>query len=105
VPTFVAAGVTGALAITAIVSVYKFASAVDRVADYSWQATIDPDAYAKHTAARDRWGKRALGFTAAALLSGGATLLIWHRNMPKRSFSVQPSETGHGASASFSTTW
>jgi hypothetical protein len=105
VPTFIGAGVTGALAITAIVSVIKFANAADRIQDYQWQATTDPDAYAKHTAARDRWGKRALGLTAAAILSGGATLLIWHRNMPKRSFSVQPSETGNGASASFSTTW
>ncbi|MDQ3334186.1 MAG: carboxypeptidase regulatory-like domain-containing protein [Myxococcota bacterium] len=105
VPTFVGLGVTSVLAVTAIVSFYKFSKAVDRVEDYAWQASIDPEAYARHTAARDRWGKRAFGFTAGAILSGGATLLIWHRNMPKRSFSVQPSETGNGASASFSTTW
>jgi hypothetical protein len=105
VPTFVAAGVTGLLAIAAGVSVYKFANATDRVAAYTWQATIDPDAYAEHTATRDRWGKRALGLTAAAILAGGATLLIWHRNMPKRSFSVQPSETGKGAQATLQLRW
>ena len=102
VPTIAAASVTGMLAVAAIVSYFKFQAAADRVAEYSWKATIDPEAYARDTANRDKWGARALGFTAAAIIGSGATLLIWHRNQSKRSFSVQPSSSGQGASAVFS---
>ena len=52
-----------------------------------------------------RWGRITLGFTAATVLIGGATLMVWNRDQRRSSFSVQPSPRGDGGSAMFLTTW
>jgi hypothetical protein len=59
IPTIIGASITGVIAVGAIVSYFKYAAAVDRVADQSWQATIDPENYARLTQDRDKWGRRA----------------------------------------------
>ena len=105
VPTIVAGSVTAVLVIAAAVSYVKYSSATDRLVEYQWQATVDQAAYHDHAEAQVKWGRRTLGFTVAAIVGGGATMLLWHRNMSKRSFSVQPSEKGDGATAMYSSSF
>ena len=105
IPGYVLAGVTGGLAITTVIAFLQFDKYQQRVEDSAWQATIDPDAYAETVHSRTRWGKITLGLTAATILTGGVTLLVWHRNQSKSSFSVQPTSSGSGGAALFTTSF
>jgi len=105
IPGYVLAGVTAGLAITTVISFLQFDKYQQRVEDSAWQATIDPDAYRATAQSRSRWGKLTLGFTAATILSGGVTLLVWHRSQSRSSFSVQPTSSGSGGAALFTTSF
>jgi hypothetical protein len=102
-PGYVAAGLTGALAIATVASYLKFSRHQDVVAESAFLATIDPMAYEAALDKQKRWGTITLGLTAASVVSVGATLLLWNRNAPKSSFSVQPTEKG--GAAAFTKTW
>ena len=92
-PGYIGAGVSVALAITTVYGYYQWNVWQDRATDEAFKATVDPREYAEVTGSRDRWGKRALGLTAATILTAGATLLLWNRDQRKSSFSVQPTST------------
>jgi Carboxypeptidase regulatory-like domain len=92
-PGYIAAGVSAALAIATVYGFYQWNDWQAQAEDQAFQATVDPDEYARITGNRDKWGKRALGLTAVTILTGGAALILWNRNQKKSSFSVQPTES------------
>jgi hypothetical protein len=112
-PGYIGAGVSAALAVTTVYGYYQWNVWQGRAESEAFKATVEPKRYAEVTGSRDRWGKRALGLTAVTILTGGATLLLWNRNMKRSSFSVQPtvnpkseSSTGlNGATAVFTTSF
>lgn len=105
IPGYVGAGVTAALAIATVYGFYQYDKYQSRVEDAPWQALTDPEQYADDGRRRTRWGKITLGLSTATILSAGVTLLVWNRNQSKRSFSVQPSSSGDGGAAVFTTSW
>jgi Carboxypeptidase regulatory-like domain len=103
-PGYISAGVTGSLALVTVYGVVQWSQSQDRVQALNWKS-VTPEEHDATVAARDRWSRRVLVLTTTSLVSAGVTLLLWHRNPRKSSFSVQPSETGTGGAATFTTPW
>jgi hypothetical protein len=98
-PGYIGAGVTAAFALTTVYGFYQWNSWQGKAEKQAFQATVDPDEYARITGTRDKWGTRVLLFTAGSIVTAGATLLLWNRNQKKSSFSVQPTESPKTPSA------
>ena len=100
VPAIVATGVTGGLVVGFVLSYMRYRNVARKLADPSWRTSVDVETYADGVQERESWKRVTIGFAAASLLSSGASVLLWHRNDTKRSFSVQPTNSG-GAAMSY----
>jgi hypothetical protein len=104
-PGYVAAGVTGVFAIATVVSYRRFSAYQDELIGKAFLATTDPNGFAEARQRLRRWQNLTYGLTVASIASAGVTLFLWHRDQRKSSFSVQPSEHGRGAGATYMRRW
>ena len=104
-PQYIATAITGGVIVGWLLSYRNYERAFDRVQDNSALLSVDPQAYAKLERDRNKWAKISVVMTGAFIISTGVTVFLWNRNQSRRSFSVQPTNDGSGASLSFGGTF
>jgi hypothetical protein len=103
-PGYISASVAGVLGLATIGAYMRYSRIQDEVKETAFHWIVDPVAYNEATKRQKRWQNVTIGLTAASILTGGAALLLWNRNAPRSSFSVQPTDH-NGAAASYTTAW
>ena len=103
-PGYIGAAVSGVFAVATVLTYREYSKRSDAVSE-PYLATIDPLGYIEKKKTQERWRNITLGCTAAMVVSIGVTTLIWNRNQRRSSFSVQPTEHGSGAAATYLTKW
>jgi len=103
VPGYIGFGVAGAFGAAAVASFIQYDRYHSKVVRHAQILTFDRAAIKRDEDKRDRWRNIAMGMSAVMLVAGGATLFLWNREEPN--FSVQPSNSGYGGSAVYTTAW
>jgi hypothetical protein len=98
-------GLTSAFAIATVLSFARYDDYHSRLVKHGmiFVGDYDPERIKADERGRDRWKNIAIGMSAATILIGGATLYLWNRHEPN--FSIAPSSSGTGASATYTTSW
>ena len=102
---WVGIGTTSAFAIASVLSFARYDEFHSRLVKHGmiFVGPYDPEQVKADERSRDRWKNIAIGMSAATILIGGATLYLWNRHEPN--FSIAPSSSGTGASATYTTSW
>jgi len=105
VPGYIGIGLTSALAVGTVLSFARYDHYHSALVKHGmiFVGNYDPEQVKADERSRDRWKRISIGMSAATILIGGATLYLWNRKEPN--FSIAPSSSGTGASATYTRSW